>query len=74
MTDQPAAPVAAGETEPTHRFLKLEYGGTSYVVPVDQGETILDQMSSAEPGDAYTLTLVEMTEAEYAALGEFDGF
>jgi len=33
-----------------------------------------DELDGAEVGESITLTLAEMTEEEYSALGDFDGW
>jgi hypothetical protein len=58
------------------RFVEIrscEQGGY-YTQPVDNPLILADLFDGADVGQKYTLRLVEMTQAEYDALPEFDGF
>jgi hypothetical protein len=52
------------------RFVRLEYDGARFVVPPDEAQIILDTDAPAE----YKVTPVWMTQAEFDALPEFQGF
>ena len=59
-------------------FIKVQlfYGDKPqnwYVMPAE-GFTLPDDVSELAVGDSYKLTKVEMTEAEFEALGDFEGF
>lgn len=50
------------------------HGYGSYVQPLAELATALDgELDGAAPGTKWTLELIEMTPAEYAALPEFQG-
>ena len=48
----------------------------SYVMPLKEidVQAEFDDIEHADPGEAVTLTVIEMTEEEYNALEEFSGW
>ena len=50
-------------------------GARGYVQPIDKlAEALVGEFDGAAPGDTILLQLVEMTEAEYKKLPEFEGW
>lgn len=58
------------------RFVEVRCSeqGSYYMQPVENPLIMADLFDGASVGRKYTLKLVEMTQAEYDALPEFDGF
>lgn len=57
------------------RFAKINLKGFGgYVQPLDQMDTFISEIQDANVGDVWTITIIEMTEAEHDALPEFQGF
>lgn len=57
------------------RFAKIilkGFGG--YVQPLDQMDAFTSEIQDANVGDVWTITIIEMTEAEHDALLEFQGY
>lgn len=55
------------------RVACITLDGSTLTVPVKNLADVVPDLIS-ETGDVYTLTIKEMTVAEYEALGEFNGF
>jgi hypothetical protein len=54
------------------KITRPDYGGTSYIAP--DLDAAKDEMEFSEPGDVFHIEMVEMTDEEYDALPEFDGW
>ena len=48
-------------------------GGGIYVQPLTALDVLTDEIQNSEVGAEWSLKLVEMTQAEYEALPEFEG-
>lgn len=64
----------AMQHRPTH-YVKISlHGFGSYVQPMDQFATAMDgEFDDVEVGTKWTIEIIEMTPAEYAALPDFAG-
>ena len=60
------------------RYIKIKSvaQGSSYIDKVDEAVNLADLLDGAYPGEdeGYLVSIVEMTEDEFKALPEFDGF
>ena len=54
------------------RYYKISPNGLSPVI--DKLETIPDYIRDSEPGDLWTIEVIEMTKEEYEKLPEHGGF
>jgi hypothetical protein len=54
--------------------VKPKNNGNILIQLADEVECLIDYLKELEPGDGYTITAQEMTEEEYNALDEFNGF
>lgn len=56
-------------------FIKTHvHGGSTYIEPIEEFPNMLGgDIENAKVGDAFTLTILEMTQEEYDALPEFEG-
>lgn len=63
-------------TETKTRFVKIKSlsQGSSYIERFRDLHNIVDMMEAAPEGDGYEIVVVEMTEEEFEAMPEFDGF
>ena len=56
------------------RFVNIRlHSGSNYTQPISSLTPLEDELAEATIGEKWTLTLVEMTQAEYDALPEFVG-
>ena len=60
------------------RYIKVKQvtQGSSYIDDINTTATLADLLDGAYPGEdeGYLVSIVEMTEEEFKALPEFDGF
>lgn len=58
-------------------IVRPEFGSRGYTFEFSQLSDILESelsIDDVEPGDKIVLTVIEMSEAEYSALDEFQGW
>ena len=56
------------------KFLKLSYGGDSHTDTLEGMGEFIKTLDDDAVGEQYALEVVEMTQDEFDALPEFDGF
>jgi len=57
------------------RYVKVSLDGVSYIDTVEGAARFIEnEIRESDTGTVYTLESVEMSEAEFKALPEFEGF